>query len=311
MTESLRLTPLRFAPFKREPWRGRLAPGEPHERRDGFLLTWYVALHLAAIAGLFVFRPSWGALTLCAASYVTRMFGISAGYHRYFSHRSFRTSRAFQFLLALLAMSSTQRGVLWWASQHRQHHRASDTPEDPHSPLQGGLLHAQAGWLFERANGPTRRELVRDFANHPELHWLDEHPFVPALLWVGVLALVGGASAVFWGYVLGTVLLLHALSLGNTLAHLWGPRRFDTRDNSRNNLLYAVLSLGEFHNNHHHRAGRACQGVAWWEVDVVYLVLRGLERLGLVWDLCGVRAPARPRPRHPRRTPSSRWARPA
>lgn len=287
------------------PLRGREA------RADAFLLSWYVAMHLAALGGLFLFPVSWGAVALCAASYAVRMFGISAGYHRYFSHRSFRTSRPFQFLLAVLAMTSTQRGVLWWASQHRLHHRASDTPEDPHSPHHGGFAWAQAGWLFARRNGATRAELVRDFARYPELRWLDRHPFAPPLLLVAGLALAGGLDAVFWGYVLSTVLLLHALSLGNTLAHLWGRRRFDTPDNSRNNLVYAVLSLGEFHNNHHHHAGRVRQGVAWWEVDLVFYVLRALEALGLVWGLCGVRAPAPPTRPRPRRTPSSRWARPA
>jgi stearoyl-CoA desaturase (delta-9 desaturase) len=269
-------------------------PPETERQVDGFLLLWYAVMHLAAASGLFLVRASWRAVALCAASYVVRMFGISAGYHRYFSHRSFRTSRAFQLLLAVLAMTSTQRGVLWWASQHRLHHRASDTPEDPHSPLYGGFAWAQAGWLFARRNGPTRWERVRDFSRYPELCWLDRHAFLPPLLLVAGLALAGGWEAVFWGYVLSTVLLLHALSLGNTLAHLWGPRRFDTPDNSRNNPLYALLSLGEFHNNHHHRAGRARQGIAWWEVDVTYGLLRALERLGLVWDL---RGPGDGRPR--------------
>jgi len=229
---------------------------------------------------------SWTSIAVAAGLYVLRMFAITGFYHRYFSHRAFRTSRALQFVFAVLGASAVQRGPLWWASQHRHHHAHSDGPQDTHSPRQHGFLWAHSGWFMARENFATRERLVRDFAKYPELRFLDRYDALVPLLLAALLYALGGAQLLVWGFCVSTVLLAHATFTVNSLAHTLGSRRYATRDTSRNNWWLAVLTFGEgWHNNHHHYPGSARQGFYWWEVDLTWYGLRLLEALGLIWDL--------------------------
>ena len=242
-------------------------------------------VHVGALAGMVALGPSWAGLGLCLLLYAPRMFFVTAGYHRYFSHRSFRTSRAFQFILALGAVASGQKGVLWWAGHHRLHHRHSDGPGDLHSPHLG-FWWSHMGWMLSRLYEGTDLTSVKDLARYPELRWLERHWVLPPVtLGLGIWAL-GGAFALVWGVLVPQVLIWHASFSINSLAHLMGRRRFATRDDSRNSFLLAVVTFGEgWHNNHHHRPGSSRQGLVWWEIDVSYYVLRLLSLFGLVWDL--------------------------
>jgi stearoyl-CoA desaturase (delta-9 desaturase) len=235
----------------------------------------------AALVGV-----SWGCVLLCLFTYYLRVFFITAGYHRYFSHRSFRTSRAFQFVLAFMGCTAAQKGPLWWAGHHRGHHLYSDTPRDPHSPVQRGFLWAHVGWVLSPRFDAAPIERIRDFARYPELRWLDRNYLVPPLLALFVLWLLGGVEAAVWGGLVSTVFLWHGTFSINSLAHLWGSRRYATSDASRNNFFLALLTMGEgWHNNHHHYPASASQGFFWWEVDLTYAVLRPLSWVGVVWDL--------------------------
>jgi len=259
-------------------------PGRGDSPLDRRIVAFYLVFHVALI-GVFVVPLSTPDVLIFVASYALRMFGISAGYHRYFSHRSFKTGRGFQLVLALLAMASWQRGVLWWASTHRWHHSQSDRPGDEHSPAQYGLWRAHAGWLLYRRNSRLKADLVRDLLRFPELAFLDRHYHVVPMAWAFGTLLVGGLPGLYWGFVVSTLLLFHVMGLGNSLAHWRGPRRYNTPDNSRNSVLYSLGTLGEFHNNHHHDPSSANQRRAWWELDLIHLALKLLSKTGLVWDL--------------------------
>lgn len=258
----------------------------------------FIALHLACFGIIWVgFSPV--AVAIAVLLYGLRMFAITGFYHRYFSHRTFRTGRVPQFLFALLAASAVQRGPLWWASQHRHHHAHADDEHDAHSPRQHGFLWSHMGWFLCRANFRTRRELVKDWAAYPELLFLDRYDvLVPAGFGLGLYALgellaafcpdlgTNGPQLLVWGFVVSTVVLYHATFTVNSLAHVWGRRRYATRDDSRNNLWLALITLGEgWHNNHHHYPSSARQGFYWWEIDPTYYALRLLAWLGIVHDL--------------------------
>ena len=225
------------------------------------------------------------AVLLCAATYLVRVFGITGGYHRYFSHRTYKTSRTFQFVLAWLGCAATQKGPLWWSGTHRLHHRHSDQPGDPHTPTEG-FWHSHQGWIFERRWGGTPADMIPDFTRYPELEWLNRWHFVPPLSLGLVCWAIGGFAGVVWGYAISTTLLWHGTYCVNSLCHVWGTRRYDTPDGSRNNALVAILTLGEgWHNNHHHYQASARNGFRWWEIDGTWYILKGLAALGLVWDL--------------------------
>jgi len=246
----------------------------------------FLTVHLVALGAVVLGPFSWGLLALAIGSYYLRMFGITAGYHRYFSHRSYRTGRAFQFVLAVLGATTTQKGVLWWAAHHRDHHRFSDQPEDVHSPVQRGFWWSHVGWFMSSRNDATKLERVRDLARYPELRWLDRYHLVPVVGYAAALWAAGGVPFLLWGYFVSTVLLWHGTFLVNSLAHVVGRRRYDTADASRNSLLIALVTLGEgWHNNHHHYQSTANQGWFWWEVDFSYYLLRALESVGVVQGL--------------------------
>lgn len=222
---------------------------------------------------------------LCIALYFARMFFITGAYHRYFSHRSYKTGRVMQFLLALGGTTAVQKGPLWWAAHHRHHHKYSDAPEDVHSPHKG-LFWSHMGWIMCPKFKGTNMNAVKDLAKYPELVWLNKHYLVaPFTLAVGIY-FWGGASAVVVGFCLSTVLCWHGTYMINSLTHLFGRRRYVTTDTSRNSLILALITMGEgWHNNHHYYQSTANQGFFWWEIDMSYYVLKVLSWFGLVWDL--------------------------
>ncbi|MBI1814241.1 MAG: acyl-CoA desaturase [Deltaproteobacteria bacterium] len=266
------------------------------KRQDGYqggnsIAFWLV--HVACALVLFT-GVSWSAVAVGLATYWTRMFGITAGYHRYFSHRAFKTSRAFQFVLAVLGTTSVQKGVLWWAANHRNHHKYSDLPEDLHSPIQRGFWWSHVGWILSPDYDETLFERIPDMAKYPELRWLNQHYLVPPVTLAVALFMLGGMSWLVWGFFVSTVLLWHSTFLINSLAHVYGSRRYDTADTSRNNVWLALLTFGEgWHNNHHHFMNSVRQGFFWWEIDVSYYILKALSWVGITWDL--IEPPARVR----------------
>jgi stearoyl-CoA desaturase (delta-9 desaturase) len=246
------------------------------------------AVHLAALIGVVLLGWSWSGLALAVAAYFVRMVVVTAGYHRYFAHRSFRTSRFVQFLLAVGAQSAAQKGVLWWASHHRWHHKYSDTERDVHSPRQRGFWFAHIGWLFSTTWNETDPKLIPDLYKYPELRWLDRagiHVLPTAFLGLACL-LIGGAYGLVWAFFVSSVMLWHGTFTINSLAHRFGSQRYATGDDSRNNFFLAILTTGEgWHNNHHRYPGSASQGFYWWEIDITYYVLRLLALVGIVWDV--------------------------
>ncbi len=245
----------------------------------------FVLMHLAALSIFFV-RFHWYYLLACFALYEVRMFFVTAGYHRYFSHRSFKTSRWFQFLLAFMAMSSSQKGVLWWAAHHRHHHRYSDQELDLHSPTLFGFWWAHIGWILSDKYEGTRLDYIGDFARFPELRWLNKYYLVPPFLLGAAIWLIGGFGFFAWGFCLSTMLLWHGTFTINSLSHLLGKRRFPTTDTSKNNWVLALVTLGEgWHNNHHYFMASARQGFYWWEVDITFYALKVLSWFRVVREL--------------------------
>jgi stearoyl-CoA desaturase (delta-9 desaturase) len=245
-------------------------------------------MHAVALAGIFYVGWTWTGLALAIGSYFVRMVVVTAAYHRYFSHRSFKTSRAFQFLLALGAQSAAQKGVLWWAAHHRWHHKHSDTALDVHSARLTGFLYSHVGWILGSKWNATDEKAVNDLSRYPELRFLnhDGVALLPAVALALGCYLIGGSFGLVWGFFVSTVLLWHGSFSINSLSHMFGKRPYPTEDDSRNNWMLAVLTTGEgWHNNHHHYMSSANQGFRWWEIDVTYYVLRTLALLGLIWDL--------------------------
>jgi len=245
----------------------------------------FVLVHLACLGAIWT-GVSWTALALCIALYWLRIFGIGAGYHRYFSHRAFATSRAFQFALAVLSQSTAQKSVLWWAAKHRHHHLHSDTATDVHSPRQRGFLYSHVGWIFSRRNDATDLVKVEDFARFAELRWLHRYELAPALVLALICLAIGGWSGLVVGFFWSTVLVYHATFCINSLAHVHGRRRYVTGDDSRNNWLLAFFTMGEgWHNNHHAYQSSVRQGFRWWEYDATFYILKVLSWAGVVWNL--------------------------
>ena len=253
----------------------------------------FAVMHLACL-GAFWTGWSTGALAVAFVLYALRMLAITGFYHRYFSHRAFRTSRAAQFIFAVLGASAAQRGPLWWASHHRQHHAHADGEGDAHSPRLHGFLWAHTGWFLSQDNFATRQERVRDLSCYPELRFLDRFDILAPAMLAALLFAVGGAQWLVWGFAISTVALYHSTFTVNSLAHSFGSRRYATRDHSRNNPWLALITFGEgWHNNHHHFPGSARQGFFWWEIDLTYYFLRLLAVLGIIWDLKPVPAAVR------------------
>ena len=247
----------------------------------GFLLV-----HVAAALGVVLVGFSWTGVALCVASYYLRMFAITAGFHRYFSHRAYRLSRVSQFLLAFLGQTSAQKGVLWWASNHRHHHKYSDRPEDIHSPVQNGFWWSHIGWILSGLYDETDYSRIPDLAKFPELRWLNRNQYAATMVYAVALYLAFGWTGLVYGYFLSTVLLWHGTFTINSLMHLFGRRVFPTADQSRNSMIFALITMGEgWHNNHHYYPISAAQGFTWWQVDMSFSLLWLGEKIGLVTGL--------------------------
>jgi stearoyl-CoA desaturase (delta-9 desaturase) len=244
----------------------------------------FVLVHLLPL-GLFwtgVRSIDW---VVCGALYFVRMFFITGAYHRYFSHRSYKMGRVMQFLMAFGGSLAVQKGVLWWAAHHRKHHKYSDQHGDVHSP-KDGLGWAHMGWIMSTAHDDTELAWIRDFAKYPELVWLNRYHLLPPTLLATALFVIGGPSMLLCGFFLSTAILYHGTFSINSLMHVWGRRRYVTKDTSRNTLLLALVTLGEgWHNNHHYYQSSANQGFFWWEIDITYYILKLLSFVGLVSDL--------------------------
>ena len=260
--------------------------GEAHRTRSRkwrTIVTWS-AVHLTPLLVLVTGAPR-RAVLLGVALYLVRMFFVTAGYHCYFSHRSYRLGRVGQAVFAYGGLTAAQKGPLWWAGIHRRHHRGADTEADVHSP-RDGLWWSHVGWLLSDRFDRVDDRLVAEFADFPEIRWLDAHDWVGPVPLALACFLVAGWSGLVIGFFCSTLALWHATFLVNSASHRWGSRRYDTPDDSRNNALVAVLTLGGgWHNNHHRFPASARHGHRWWELDVTYAVLRGLSRLGIVADL--------------------------
>jgi len=270
----------------------------PARRLDMASSVPFFLIHLAVLT---VYWTWWSrtAVVACLLTYSIRMFGITAGFHRYFSHRSYKTGRIFQFMLAWAAGSSAQKGVLWWAAHHRHHHAHSDEEADVHSPVQGGFWWSHAGWFLCNEFDDTRVDLIPDLVRFPELRFLNRWHVLPPFALAGILFLTGaglnryypelgtsGAQMLVWGFCISTVAVYHATFAVNSLAHVFGTRRFATIDDSRNNPIVALFTFGEgWHNNHHFSPSMERQGLEWWEIDITHYLLRLLKLTGLVWDL--------------------------
>lgn len=245
----------------------------------------FVLVHLACFASIWT-GVTWEAVIIAIVLYWLRIFAIGAGYHRYFSHRAYATSRVFQFILACLAQSTAQKSVLWWAAKHRHHHLFSDTEHDVHSPRRMGFLYSHVGWIFSRQHDATDLVKVGDFTKYPELMWLHRFEVAPAVVLAVITFLIGGWPGLVVGFFWSTVAVYHATFCINSLAHVHGKKRYVTGDDSRNNWLLAFFTMGEgWHNNHHAYQASVRQGFRWWEIDPTYYILKALSWVGVVWDL--------------------------
>ncbi len=245
----------------------------------------FILVHLACFGALWS-GVTWQAVVIGLGLLWGRMFAIGAGYHRYFSHRAYSTGRVFQFLLAAMAQSTAQKSVLWWAAKHRHHHLHSDTECDVHSPRHKGFFYSHLGWIFSRRHDTTDLVKISDFARFPELMWLHRYELIPAGMLAVICFLLAGWSGLFVGFFWSTVCVYHATFSINSLAHVMGKKRYLTGDDSRNNWLLALLTLGEgWHNNHHAYQSSVRQGFKWWEIDLTFYILNGLSWMGIVWNL--------------------------
>ncbi len=271
--------------------------------QESYAIDWvrtapFIGLHLMCFGIIWV-GTSWIAVGVAALLYFLRMFSLTSFYHRYFSHRTFKTNRFWQFIFAAAGNSCVQRGPLWWAAHHRDHHRYSDKEGDIHSPVQHGFFWSHMGWVMGKSSKGSNKDNIKDFAKFPELRFLDRfHVLVPVLLAVGVYYLgvwlehaaphlgTNGPQMLIWGFFVSTVVLFHGTCTINSLAHVIGKKRFPTGDESRNHFGLALITLGEgWHNNHHYYPASTRQGFYWWEVDISYYMLRVLAFLRIIKDL--------------------------
>ena len=272
-------------------------PDPTQDRVEWFRCVPYILIHLGAL--LVFFTPfAWPCFVVVLISYASRMFAITAFYHRYFSHRTFKTNRVVQFLGAFVACASGQRGPLWWAAHHRMHHRHSDTEHDSHSPHHKNFLWSHTLWFMTDYALPTFLKEIPDWVKFKELRFINRYDWIAVLFlalgcyflgeWATFEAWTGmnGLSMLAWGFFLPTVLLYHATFSVNSLTHMFGKKKYETGDESRNNWFVSIITFGEgWHNNHHFFPGSARQGFSPWEIDPTYYGLRLLSFLGLVSNL--------------------------
>jgi stearoyl-CoA desaturase (delta-9 desaturase) len=271
------------------------------ETDDKYSIDWlrmipYAGMHFMCFGVIWV---GWSpiAVIVAAALYAIHMFAITAFYHRYFSHRTFKTSRVAQFIFALVGASCVQRGAIWWAARHRHHHRHSDEEDDIHSPHRHGFYWSHVGWITSKAGFDYDAKAVPDLMKFPELRFLNRFDNLVPLIEAVMLFFFGmfleaygwntsGFQMLIWGFFVSTIISSHATFTINSLTHMWGTKRYKSKDESRNSLLLALLTFGEgWHNNHHYYPGAVRQGFYWWEIDLTYYGLCLLARLGIIWDL--------------------------
>ncbi len=258
----------------------------------------FVVFHLACLLALYTGVSTAAAVTALLA-YTVRALGVTAGYHRYFAHRSFRTGRVFQFVLAFFGGLAIQGGVLWWVSHHREHHKYTETEKDIHSPRIYGLWRAHIGWMLHEECLRTSQANVKDLARFAELKWLQRnyglliagqavalYMFGAGLNYFFPQLGTNGLQMLVWAFFISTVLLWHSTFMVNSVCHRWGTRPYDAGDDSTNNLLIGILAMGEgWHNNHHKFAYSARHGLRWYQIDMTWYLLRILSALGVVSDL--------------------------
>ncbi len=258
----------------------------------------FMGIHLMCFGFLLV-GWSWTAIGVAIVLYSIRMFAITAFYHRYFSHRTFKTSRFFQFIFALIGNSAVQKGPLWWAAHHRKHHKHSDKEGDVHSPHVHSLYWSHVGWITSKVNYSTDLRIVKDLAQYPELRFLDRfYTLVPIVLAVSIYGLgkyleitypalgTNGSQLLIWGFFISTVVLFHATCTINSLSHMFGKKRYESSDESKNNFYLSLLTFGEgWHNNHHRYSGSTRQGFFWWEIDITYYILKMMSWVRIIRDI--------------------------
>ncbi|SFI02890.1 stearoyl-CoA desaturase (delta-9 desaturase) [Bosea sp. OK403] len=245
----------------------------------------FVLVHLACLGAIWS-GVTWTSVWLAIGLYWLRMFAVTGGYHRYFSHRTYKISRFGQFLLALLAQSTAQKSVLWWASKHRHHHRYADTEHDVHSPVLTSFVYSHLGWIFARGHARFDPSTITDLTKFQELRLLHRFEIAPAVLLALICFAIDGWAGLFVGFFWSTVCVFHATFCINSLAHVHGDKDYVTGDESRNNWWLAVITMGEgWHNNHHAYQYSVRQGFRWWQWDPTYYIILGLSKLGLVWEL--------------------------
>lgn len=256
-----------------------------------FTIFWVVQFSALLV---FAVPFAWGMVALWAVSHFLRAIGLTLAFHRYFAHRAFQMNRVARFVWAFIGTAAMQKGPLWWAGHHVNHHRYADRDGDPHSPMVSGIYYAHVGWFLNDAKHDrieASNPVMRDFSKAPEIAWLNSYFFVPPLLLAVAMYLIGGMQWVIWGFCLPTMTLAHATFAINTVNHMFGSRRFDTIDESRNNAFTAFFAVGEgWHNNHHRYQRAARNGFYWWEFDPTWYVIRLMQAVGLVWDVHAVPA---------------------
>jgi stearoyl-CoA desaturase (Delta-9 desaturase) len=255
----------------------------------------FFTIHLIALTAIWI-KFEWILFAAALGFFVLRMFAITGFYHRYFSHKTFKTSRFIQFLFAFIGATAAQRGPIWWASHHRRHHVNSDQENDHHSPHIHDFLWSHMGWFLAKKNFFTDRKFVKDLIKFKELVWIDRFDWLPPSILIMLLYFLGeylspvyqisGTSMVIWGFFISTVFVYHCTFAVNSIAHIWGKQRYETREQSKNNFLIALITFGEgWHNNHHHFPGSIRQGFYWWEIDFTYYCLKFLSLFGIVYNL--------------------------
>jgi len=231
----------------------------------------------------------WAYVALWAGAHFVRAVGLTLAFHRYYAHRAFKMGRVTRFVWTFIGTAAMQKGPLWWAGHHVNHHKFADREGDPHSPMVSGVYYAHLGWFlndtkYDRVEATN--PVIRDFSTVPEIAFLDRFFGLPPLMMAVALYLAGGVPWVVWGFCLPTMTLAHATFAINSINHMFGSRRFETVDESRNNPLTAFFAAGEgWHNNHHRFQRAARNGFYWWEFDITWYVIRLMKAVGLAWDV--------------------------
>jgi len=260
------------------------------EKIQWVTLTTVTLFHVMALVALFYF--SWSNLLAALVTWwIAGSWGIGMGYHRLLTHRGFKAPKWLEYFLSFCGTLGLQSGAINWVTTHRLHHAFTETDEDPHSP-RNGTYWAHMGWIFrgkaQNQDEATQLRYAPDLMKDKVHVWMSNYYWVTPIVAAVILYAIGGFSMVLWGVFLRQVIGWHSTWLVNSATHLWGSRRFETRDDSRNNGLIAALTFGEgWHNNHHAHPRSAKHGLTWYEFDVNWLQIKFLEKIGLVSDVYG------------------------